>query len=184
MQLDTRVVQMANTTVYLSLGGNEGKVFQNLQKALSLLSAESAIGSLKVSRFYQTAPLNVKSPHWFINAVCSFQTALSLNALFKITQAIEIRLGKVPKPKDAPRPIDIDLLFYGDQYLREGGLEIPHPRWKERLFVLVPLVELTPEIILQSPLGIERYVLNDLIQPLLANPLQAISLLEKNPDLQ
>ena len=93
-------------------------------------------------------------------------------------------MGKVPKPKTASRPIDIDLIFYGEHIQKEQGLEIPHPRWKERLFVLIPLSDLISEVILYGPRGKEHYILQELIQPLLNQMPQAVSLLEKNPHLQ
>ena len=170
--------------VYLSLGGNEGQVLFRLQQALALLSAKQDIFDLKTSHFYRTSPHQVDSSNWFVNAVCSFQTSLALKDLFMITQGIEVQLGKVDKPKNASRPIDIDLLFYGHQICQEEELEIPHPRWKERLFVLIPLLDLTKEIILRGEDSLESYVIGDLIQPLLIQSFQAISLLEKNPVLQ
>lgn len=175
---------MKSQKIYLSLGGNEGQVLLCLKQALALLSSQPAVANFKFSHFYHTAPLQVDSPHWFVNAVCSFQTLMTPHAIFKMTQAIEIQFGKTPKPKHASRPIDIDFLFYGDQIWEEDELEIPHPRWKERLFVLMPLADLTPEVIFQGKGGIERYLLRDLIQPLLTQSSQMIYLLEKNPDLQ
>lgn len=168
---------------YLSLGGNEGNVLLRLQRAFSLLSDTQAISGLKVSHFYRTAPLQVNSANWFVNAACSFRTELQPRDLFLLTQSVETQLGKVIKPKNADRPIDIDLLFYGDQIYQDKDLEIPHPRWKERLFVLIPLRDLTKKIILNGNAGEERYFLPDLIRPLLLQPLQAVSLLEKNPNL-
>jgi len=155
---------MAKIKAYLGLGGNEGNVLLRLQQALALLAKELAIASLEVSHFYYTAPLEVDSFHWFLNAVCSFETEMDPIAIFAMTQTIENQLGKVPKPKHASRPIDIDFLFYGNHLFEEGGLEIPHPRWKERLFVLVPLADLTSEILLQREGFIERHVLYELIQ--------------------
>lgn len=175
---------MESTRVYLSLGGNEGQVFLRLQQALTLLSARPEFAELTSSHFYQTAPFHVDSPLWFVNAVCSFQTFLTPIEVFKITQAIEIKLGKVRKPKNASRPIDIDILFYGHHIHREEELEIPHPRWRERLFVLIPLEDLTKEVMIEGEVSIERYVLKNLIKPLLIQSPQAVSLLEKNPRLQ
>jgi 2-amino-4-hydroxy-6-hydroxymethyldihydropteridine diphosphokinase len=172
------------TRVYLGLGGNEGQVLVRLQRALALLSAKPEISDLKISHFYQTAPIQVNSSSWFVNAVCSFQTTLAPKEVFEMTQAVENQLGKIKKPKHASRPIDIDLLFYGHQTQQDEELEIPHPRWKERLFVLIPLADLTQEIVLQREMGKERYLLQDLIQPLLIQTPQAVSLLEKNPGLQ
>ena len=154
---------MKNTTVYLSLGGNQGEVLSRLKQALALLSTHPNISHFRTSHFYYTAPFEMESSAWFTNAVCSFQTSLTPTEIFKITQEIEIQLGKVPKPKNADRLIDIDFLFYGDLISHENDLEIPHPRWKERLFVLIPLADLTEEVVLRGKGGVERYVLQDLI---------------------
>jgi 2-amino-4-hydroxy-6-hydroxymethyldihydropteridine diphosphokinase len=172
------------TSVYLSLGGNEGSVLSCLKHALKLLSLQKQFIELKVSNFYLTAPVGVESQTWFINAVCSFRTSLSPQEIFEIVKKIEGLLGKIDKPKDASRPIDIDFLFYGDQILKEPDLEIPHPRWKERLFVLIPLADLTNEIMIRREESIEKYILKDLIQNLQILNTQPISLLEKNPGLQ
>lgn len=170
--------------VYLGLGGNEGIVLPRLQQALKLLSCQSGIANMKNSHFYRSAPLQVDSPQWFVNAVCSFQTFLAPNEIFKITQAIETKLGKVAKPKNASRPIDIDILFYGEQTFQEDDLEIPHPRWKERLFVLLPLADLTHQVILHGVKGTEEYFLQEMIHSHLKQSTQSIELLEKNLDFQ
>lgn len=174
---------MNSVDVYLSLGGNIGRVFPRLQQALALLSNQTDIINLKYSHFYRTAPVHANSPVWFVNGVCSFQTFLTPSEIFKMTQVIEIQLGKVPKPKNARRPLDIDLLFYGDQVYHDKELDIPHPHWKERLFVLIPLADLTKEVTLRRQACIEHYVLQDLIQPLLNQSSQMLYLLEKNPNL-
>lgn len=171
---------MQQARVYLGLGGNEGDVLSCLQQALSLLAHQKNIQDLRTSRFYHTAPFQVESPAWFINAVCSFSTFLLPQEIFAITQSIENQLGKIVKPKTAARPIDIDLLFYGNTFYQDMELEIPHARWMERLFVLVPLKDLIEEVVVQKQAGIERYVLQDLIQPLLDQSPNAVSLLEKN----
>jgi 2-amino-4-hydroxy-6-hydroxymethyldihydropteridine diphosphokinase len=179
-----REFRMQKTNVYLALGGNEGQVLFRLKQALKILAVQKEVTHLRSSHFYRTAPHEVNSPLWFVNAVCSFQTDLHPADLFNITQLIESQLGKVAKPKNAPRPIDIDLLFYGDQTYQLDGLKIPHPRWKERLFVLAPLADLTEEIILQGLKGPEHYILQNLIDSLAVQSFQEIYLLEKNPDLQ
>lgn len=170
--------------VYLGLGGNIGQVLIRLQQAIKLLSSQSGIEHLMISRFYRSAPFQVDSPLWFVNVVCTFQTLLTPKEIFNITQEIEIKLGKVSKPKNASRPIDIDILFYGDQIYLENDLEIPHPRWKERLFVLMPLSDLTDQVVLQDVNEMKKYILQDLIQPLLTQSIQSIYVLDNNLDFQ
>lgn len=175
---------MKTEQVFISLGGNQKEPLLSIKKSITLLSSIDTISQLRFSHFYRTQPVDVDTPHWFVNAACSFWTSLPLQEVFQITQAIEKQLGKVPKPKNGDRPIDIDLLFYGAQKCDEEQLEIPHPRWKERLFVLMPLADLTKEIILQGEAGVAHYFLEELIQSLQAKGPQTISLLEKNPHLQ
>src|SRR5205814_6337226 len=105
----------------------------------------------QVSKLYLTSPVSeIPQPH-YTNAACVFQTSLSAHQLFPALQTIEQKHGKTPKAKNAPRVIDIDLLFFGHESYQEEHLQIPHPRWRERLFVLVPLVDLTDHISLPLP---------------------------------
>src|SRR5262249_55094366 len=83
----------------------------------------------------------------FLNMVCYGQTAASPNELLHITKAIEEALGREPSFRNAPRPIDIDILLYDDLCLETEELIIPHPRMSERAFVLVPLAEIAPTAI-------------------------------------
>lgn len=169
---------MESTCVYLGLGGNLENPLHRLQLAFSLLhSKKEAVSQLKISHYYRTAPQYYESPHWYVNAVCSFWTSLPLQKVFDMTRTIETQLGKVNNEEYADRPIDIDLLFYGKEICKDPALEIPHPRWKERLFVLIPLSDLTDDILLEDGNLVERYLIKDLIQPLMENAGQTISLL-------
>lgn len=173
------------TKVYLSLGGNHQHSLLLIKEALTHLSKPPQISTLKVSHFYQTSPVNVETENWFVNAVCSFNTSLSLHNLFKFTQSIEKILGKKPKPKNISRMIDIDILFFGSQTYEDKDLTIPHLEWKNRLFVLKPLSDLTKEIELIS-LNQKKtiYELDDLLQVFNEETNQIVSLLEENPDIQ
>lgn len=169
---------MESKYVYLSLGANQGNPLVCVQQALGFLRAKTEfISELKISHFYLTEPLYFESPHWFVNAVCSFLTHLTLLEVFEMTQLIEKKLGKVDKRKNEDRLIDIDLLFYGTERCKANELEIPHPRWKERLFVLTPLADLTQKIILDTEEGTEHYHVPDLIQSLKDQTRQTVSLL-------
>lgn len=171
---------MDKQLVFLGLGGNLGDVLSRLKIAITMLSQTPQVFDLKTSHYYSTQPVQVKNPDWFVNAVCSFWTFLSPEEVFQMTQSIEKALGKENKPKYGDRSIDIDILFYGQQVIKNEALEIPHPRWKERLFVLIPLLDLTDVMTIHS----ERYKIQDLIDTLKNDSHQGISLLEKNPDLQ
>lgn len=128
--------------VVIALGGNEKDTRKLFSQVLEKLYARKEFQNIKSSRLYETAPISPIPQSRFLNAAVSFETTLSLEKIFSITEEIESSLGKLPKPKNAPRPIDIDLIFYGDHELKIDSFEIPHPRWKERLFVLYPLADL------------------------------------------
>lgn len=153
------------TRVYVGLGGNVGDSCAILQKALERIASFPEIKGCKASRFYFSTPVSSIDQDRFVNAVCSFNTCLPPHALLDILQRIERDLGKVPKPKEAPRPIDLDILFFGEERLQDGKLEIPHPRWEERLFVLSPLSDLTDELIVPlSEGGTKKIDLKELLK--------------------
>lgn len=132
--------------VFLGLGGNIGDTEGVLRSAIQSISSADGIEMIRVSRFYRTSPVGNPLLDPFINAACHVQTSLHPLDLLSTLQTIEISFGKLPKRKNDPRIIDIDILFYANQLIVSDALEIPHPRWKDRLFVLVPLLDLTPFI--------------------------------------
>lgn len=166
--------------VYLSLGGNQAETWGLLEQAIEKLSQLPDVQDLRVSPFYQTSPVGNEDQAFFINAACTFQTSLLPKALLQQTQRIEKELGKIPKPKWASRPIDIDILFYGESSYLDEELQIPHPHWQERLFVLIPLADLTSCVHVKRGELRESYLLKELIDPLLSHSQQMVSLLEKN----
>ncbi len=130
--------------VYLGLGSNMGDRQDNLDKALGFLSQRLRVE--KVSSVYDTEPVgNINQPH-FLNLVCQVYTRLAPTELLTLAKGIESKLGRALSQSNAPRPIDIDILFYGDQVIETPELVIPHPRLAERAFVLVPLVEIAPDL--------------------------------------
>lgn len=146
--------------VYLSLGGNLGDTIEILKAVLKDIAFLPGIFDLKCSSFYQTTPVSDIPQGLYINAVCAFKTKLTTQELFSCLQEIERKHGKAPKPKNAPRVIDIDMLFFGQERHSSPDLEIPHPRWHERLFVLIPLAELTSNIVVPGALGDELKVID------------------------
>ena len=132
-------------TVYLSLGSNLGDRRNNLDRALDYLSQRLRLE--KVSSVYDTEPVgNTKQPR-FLNLVCQAFTGLEPIALLTVAKGIESKLGRLPHTSGEPRPIDIDILFYGDQVIETPELVIPHPRLAERAFVLIPLAEIAPDLV-------------------------------------
>ena len=130
--------------VYLALGSNMGNRQENLDWALDLLSQR--VRRAKVSSVYETEPAgNINQPR-FLNIVCEAYTRLEPTQLLTLAKGIETKLGRTGKSND-PRPIDVDILFYGDQVIETPELVIPHPRLHERAFILIPLAEIAPELV-------------------------------------
>lgn len=131
--------------IYLGLGSNLGDREGNLERAIDLLSQRFRMG--KASSIYDTEPVgNVNQPR-FLNMACQIYTTLPPAGLLAAVKGIELKLGRVlPASPNSPRPIDIDILFYGDQVVNTPDLVIPHPRLTERAFVLIPLVEIAPNL--------------------------------------
>lgn len=135
--------------LYLSLGSNEG------DREMLLRSAIDAIGRLigpvdGISPLVETEPWGFESPHPFVNAALSVETSLPAVDVLERTQSIERQLGRRRKSiagRYEDRPIDIDLLLYGDLVLTSERLTLPHPLLPERLFVLEPLAEIAPQIL-------------------------------------
>jgi 2-amino-4-hydroxy-6-hydroxymethyldihydropteridine diphosphokinase len=136
-------VNIEMVTVYLGLGSNMGDRQKNLDKALDLLSQRMKLG--RISSIYDTEPLGVPSQPRFLNIVCEAFTRLEPLALLTLAKGIEAKMGRSGK-SDAPRPIDIDILLYGDKVIQTPELIIPHPRMTERAFVLAPLAEIAPDM--------------------------------------
>lgn len=134
---------MESIEVFVALGGNIGDPPVILRKALGLIENLPKVANLRISRFYTTTPVDVETQDDFTNAVCSFETTYTARELLLHLQEIEKRLGKIPKARNSSRMIDLDILFFGQEVCKDVDLEIPHPRWMERLFVLVPLADLT-----------------------------------------
>jgi 2-amino-4-hydroxy-6-hydroxymethyldihydropteridine diphosphokinase len=129
---------------YLGLGSNMGDKRAYLRQALDRLSLVCAVK--KVSSLYVTEPVGNKEQNWFLNAAVHIGCEQPPAELLSLLLAIEHDLGRVRSAKNAPRTIDIDLLFYGDLVLESEDLAVPHPRLHERRFVLAPLAEIAPDL--------------------------------------
>ena len=131
--------------VYIGLGSNMGNRQANLDKAIGILSQRLQLG--QVSSLYDTEPVgNISQPR-FLNLVCQVYTRLAPEKLLTLAKGIELKLGRAPGTSNAPRPIDVDILFYGDQVIKTKELVIPHPRLTKRAFVLIPLAEIAPDLV-------------------------------------
>ena len=135
---------MRNEPVYLGLGSNLGNRQDNLDRTLDFLSQRLRVE--KVSSVYETEPVgNINQP-CFLNLVCQAYTGLAPLALLTLAKGIESKLGRAFTKSNAPRPVDIDILLYGDWVIETPKLVIPHPRLIERAFVLVPLAQIAPDL--------------------------------------
>jgi 2-amino-4-hydroxy-6-hydroxymethyldihydropteridine diphosphokinase len=131
--------------IYLGLGSNMGDRRYNLESALVALA--SKIKVQVVSSLYDTTPVgNILQPR-FLNLVCEAHSSLTPTDLLTFIKQIEKNMGRIPGPVNNPRPLDIDILFYGNQVIAAPALIIPHPRLTERAFVLVPFAEIAPDFV-------------------------------------
>lgn len=130
--------------VYIGLGGNLGDRQTNILQALQYVQARASITA--VSSFYETAPVGYTDQPPFLNVCCALETDLPPRNLLRFLKWIEKRMGRVESFRNAPRPIDIDILFYDDLVVEGADLHIPHPRLHQRAFVLAPLAEIAPQL--------------------------------------
>ncbi|NLP43527.1 MAG: 2-amino-4-hydroxy-6-hydroxymethyldihydropteridine diphosphokinase [Peptococcaceae bacterium] len=135
---------------YLSLGSNVGDRQQYLTRAMDLLAKLPNSRITKISAFYETEAWGGVKQNSFINNVVEFQTTLSPEQLLAECQNIENSLGRQRSVHWGPRTIDIDILIYGDLKFTSDKLIIPHPYLEVREFVLAPLREIAPDLILPS----------------------------------
>jgi 2-amino-4-hydroxy-6-hydroxymethyldihydropteridine diphosphokinase len=135
-------------TAYIGLGSNLGDREAMLRRALALLNGSRGIEVLAVSRFRETEPVGFTDQPRFVNAVAELETELEPRPLLEALLGVEQALGRTREgPRFGPRTIDLDLLVYEDRVVDEPGLRVPHPRLHERAFVLEPLAELRPALI-------------------------------------
>lgn len=126
--------------VVLALGSNVGNRRENLIRALVAL--EDAVGVFARSKIYETPPWGFENQRDFLNAAVAGETDCEPLELLEFCKRAEAKLGRVKTVENGPRTIDIDIIFYGSDEHCESALTIPHPRWRERDFVLSPLLDL------------------------------------------
>lgn len=133
--------------VFLSAGSNLGSRYDYLRSARALLGQMAETRVLRCSPYYETQPEGVPNEQpLFLNAVWEIETSLSAADLLKNLQAIEDQLERTRPYENAPRTVDLDILFYGDEMIQDEKLQVPHPRLQERYFVLKPLCDLAPKM--------------------------------------
>jgi len=137
-------------TAFLGLGSNIGDRKANLARAVAMLAAHPQIEVVKVSGARETAPVGYAEQPDFLNAVARVETTLRPRELLDAILAIEAEMGRERTIRWGPRVIDIDILLYDSEQVDEPGLQIPHPRMMERQFVLEPLAEIAPDLVLPN----------------------------------
>lgn len=135
--------------VYLGLGSNKGDRIGYVQQATRLLGETSGIKIIRASSFYETQPWLEKDTTWFINAVVEARVQISPQELLQECLRIEQQLGRKREIEGhhGDRTIDIDILFYGKEIIEEENLHIPHSLIDKRAFVLVPMLEINPDLL-------------------------------------
>jgi 2-amino-4-hydroxy-6-hydroxymethyldihydropteridine diphosphokinase len=128
----------------LGLGSNLGESFETLQGAVDSLLATPELKAVGVSHVYETEPVGGPDQLAYLNAVLVVDTTLSPRSLLERAQAVEDAFGRVREERWGPRTLDVDLLAVGDKVTDEEDLTLPHPRARERAFVLVPWSDVDP----------------------------------------
>lgn len=133
----------ALTTAYIGLGANLGDAPAALRGAIQALAALPGTQLLQCSALYRSAPVDATGPD-FYNAVAALRTTLPPQELLAALQSIEAAAGRERPYRNAPRTLDLDVLLIDDQVIHTPTLTVPHPRMRERAFVLLPLAEIAP----------------------------------------
>lgn len=139
-------MQREEVVVYLGLGANLGDAQQALKNAFAELAQLPLSEGLICSSLYRSSPVDAKGPD-FVNAVVQLRTRLNAIDLLHACQAIENRAGRERPYPNAPRTLDIDILLFGEAKVASKELMVPHPRMRDRAFVLVPLREIAPHCV-------------------------------------
>jgi len=151
---------MLKTTVYLGLGSNLSNPVEQLKIALNTISDLPQTQLVNSSSFYASKPLGPQDQPDFVNAVCKIQTKLSPQVLLKALQQIEVEQGRIKKRHWGERLIDIDILLYGEQIIVENNLTVPHLQMIARDFVLVPLNEISPGLVIPNKGEVSKLLSN------------------------
>lgn len=129
---------------FVGLGSNLGDGRANLQTAWRKLGQVEGIRLIALSSPYRTEPVGMVTDHWFTNGVGEIETDLAPHALLRVLLAVENEMGR-DRSRTLDRPVDLDLLYYGERIIESEELIVPHPELARRLFVLAPLAEVAPD---------------------------------------
>ena len=140
---------IAPTDAFIGLGANLGDRARQIASACTEIAALPTTTLVARSALYASAPVDAPGGE-YLNAVAHVRTALAPLELLRAVQAIELRHGRVRPFAGAPRTLDLDLLLYADLVMASDELTLPHPRLHERAFVLVPLAEIAPDLVIRG----------------------------------
>lgn len=132
------------TTAYLGLGSNLGDRLSNLQIAVDGLGRTDGVSDVIVSAVYETAPVGGPPQPSYLNAVVAIETRLTARGLLEVARRLERTAGRVRGERWGARTLDVDVLIVGDEKVDAPDLVVPHPRLRERGFVLAPLADVAP----------------------------------------
>jgi 2-amino-4-hydroxy-6-hydroxymethyldihydropteridine diphosphokinase len=136
------------TRAYIGMGANLGDRVVALVAALDELDRVAGVRVVAVSSIYESEPWGMADQPAYANAVAEIETGLDADGLLAACKRIESEAGRVPSDRNAPRPLDLDILLFGDETRSTPQLTIPHPRMTERDFVVTPLLEVAPGVTL------------------------------------
>ena len=136
---------MSTVSAYVGLGANLGDAAHSVRIAIDLLAQLPKTSLSACSSLYRTAPIDATGDD-FVNAAVQLETQLDAHTMLAELQRIEHNFGRERPFRNAPRTLDLDLLVFGNDIIRDDVLEVPHPRMGNRAFVLLPLHELTPDL--------------------------------------
>lgn len=131
---------------FVGLGANLGEPQRQVQQAFRELDAIAHTRVVRTSSLYRSEPLGLADQPRFVNAVAQVETGLPAGRLLAELQAVEARHGRSRSFANAPRTLDLDLLLFGNVVIDTASLQVPHPRMHERAFVLLPLLEIAPDV--------------------------------------
>jgi 2-amino-4-hydroxy-6-hydroxymethyldihydropteridine diphosphokinase len=131
-------------SAFVGIGANLGDAQRTVRDAVAALDRIAQTRLVRASRLYRSAPVDAGGPD-FINAVAQIDTRLGAPELLAALQALEQAAGRERPYRNAPRTLDLDLLLFGHAHIESATLTVPHPRLRERAFVLLPLQELAPD---------------------------------------
>lgn len=137
-------------TAYVGLGSNQGDSVENIRQGLRKLNANPGVKVREVAGLYKTAPVGYLEQDWFVNTVARIETSLNPHGLLKLLLTIEDELGRIRTIRWGPRTLDLDLLIYAGEEIESTELTVPHPRMRERAFVMVPLAEIAPDLLING----------------------------------